>query len=227
MTGKFQVQKIREFLKNEIPLSIKNFTMKRYIPIIAVLFLVTVAFMPFVDSLPIGAALPKADLKMKDISGKEVSLKDAKKKNGLLVMFSCNTCPWVIKNQSRTNEIAAYALSKGVGIILLNPNEGQRTDADSYEAMKKYAKDNNYTFYYTVDQNHVLADAFGANRTPECFLFNADDKHVYHGAIDDNPGNAGDVKRKHLKEAIDEMVAGKDITTKESRSMGCSIKRVD
>jgi hypothetical protein len=62
------------------------------------------AFITFGDVLPIGASIPKADLKLKDISGKEVSLKDAKKKNGLLVMFSCNTCPWVIKNQSRTVE---------------------------------------------------------------------------------------------------------------------------
>ena len=59
------------------------------------------AFTKLNEVLPIGASIPKADLKMKDISGKEVSLKDAKKKNGLLVMFSCNTCPWVIKNQSR------------------------------------------------------------------------------------------------------------------------------
>jgi hypothetical protein len=160
-----------------------------------------------------------------DISGKEVSLKDAKKKNGLLVMFSCNTCPWVIKNQSRTLEIAKYAISKDIGVVLLNSNEGQRDDADSYGAMKEYAKNQGYSFYYAVDANNVLADEFGANRTPECFLFNADSKHVYHGAIDDNPGDAGSVTRKHLKVAIDEITAGKDVSVKESRSMGCQIKR--
>ena len=175
--------------------------------------------------LPIGADLPKADLKLKDISGKEVSLKEAKKKNGLLVMFSCNTCPWVIKNQSRTNEIAKYALSKEIGVILLNSNEGQRDDADSYAEMKEYAANQGYSWYYAVDANNVLADEFGANRTPEVFLFNGQGKHVYHGAIDDNPGDAGSVSRKHLKEAIDEVVSGKDVSVKESRSMGCQIKR--
>ena len=75
------------------------------------------AFTTLSEVLPIGASMPKADLKLKDISGKEVSLKDAKKKNGLLVMFSCNTCPWVIKNQSRTIEVANYALSKDIGEI--------------------------------------------------------------------------------------------------------------
>jgi thioredoxin-related protein len=187
-------------------------------------FAVFSAFTTF-NVLPIGASIPKPDLKLKDISGKEISLNEAKNKNGLLVMFSCNTCPWVIKNQSRTAAIANYALSKEVGIILLNSNEGQRDDADSYAEMKKYAAAQGYKWYYAVDANNVLADEFGANRTPEVFLFNADGKHVYHGAIDDNPGDASAVNRKHLQIAIDEMIAGKDVTQKESRSMGCQIKR--
>lgn len=175
--------------------------------------------------LPIGADIPKADYKMKDISGKDITLKDAKKKNGLLVMFSCNTCPYVIKNQKRTNEISAYALKNDVGVVLVNSNEAQRSGDDSFTAMQQYAQSQGYKWYYTVDQNSTLADAFGANRTPETFLFNKDGKLVYHGAIDDKPGESvGD--RAHLKEAINEMVAGKDVSVKTSRSVGCSIKRI-
>src|SRR5688572_10179549 len=85
------------------------------------------------ESLPIGADMPKTDVKLKDISGKEVTLKDAKKQNGLLVMFSCNTCPYVVKNQSRTNEICKYAMSQGVGVVILNSNEAQRGGSDSYD----------------------------------------------------------------------------------------------
>lgn len=199
--------------------------MKKILFALPVLAVFTLAFTVFSNVLPIGADMPKPDLKMKDISGKDISLKEARKKNGLLVMFSCNTCPWVIKNQSRTKDVAVYALSKEVGVILLNSNEAQRDDADSFEDMKQYAKTQGYKWYYAVDQNSVLADEFGANRTPEVFLFNASGKHVYHGAIDDNPGNTDGVKRKHLKEAIDEMLAGKDISVKESRSQGCGIKR--
>ena len=91
--------------------------------------------------------------------------------------------------------------------------------------MKEYAAAQGYKWYYAVDANNVLADEFGANRTPEVFLFNAEGKHVYHGAIDDNPGDASDVKRKHLQIAIDEMISGKTVTQTESRSMGCQIKR--
>ena len=199
--------------------------MKRIFFVTAAVAVISFAFTTYSGVLPIGASIPKADLKLKDISGKEVSLKDAKKKNGLLVMFSCNTCPWVIKNQSRTAEIANYALSKEIGVILLNSNEGQRDDADSYSEMKEYASAQGYKWYYAVDANNVLADEFGANRTPEVFLFNAEGKHVYHGAIDDNPGDAGSVERKHLKMAIDEILSGKDVSVKESRSMGCQIKR--
>jgi thioredoxin-related protein len=178
------------------------------------------------NELPIGADLPKADVKMKDISGKEVSLKDAKKANGLLVMFSCNTCPYVVKNQQRTNEICKYALENNIGVVLVNSNEGQRDGDDSFEAMKKYAQAQGYKWYYTVDKNSELADAFDANRTPENFLFNKDGKLVYHGAIDDNPSDANSISRKHLREAINEMLNGKDVSVKTSRSVGCSIKRV-
>lgn len=176
--------------------------------------------------LPIGAEMPNADLKMKDISGKMVSIKDAVKDKGVLVMFSCNTCPYVIKNEERTVEIGNYAKKMNVGVILLNSNEAQRSDDDSYDEMKKYAASKKYNWHYVIDEKSVVADAFGANRTPECFLFDKNLKLVYHGAIDDNPSDASNVTRHHLKEAINELAAGKEISVKESRSVGCTIKRM-
>ena len=175
--------------------------------------------------LPIGAEMPLKDTKMKDVSGTMVSLQDAKKDKGLLVMFSCNTCPYVIKNQQRTKDISTYAKEKGLGVILVNSNEGQRSGDDAYSAMQAYAKREGYNWYYVVDENNKLADAFGATRTPECYLFNAEGKLVYHGAIDDNPANESAVGRHHLKMAVDEMLSGKDVTTTTSRSVGCAIKR--
>jgi thioredoxin-related protein len=179
-----------------------------------------------IDPLPLGSPIPSPEVKMKDITGKEVSLKDAKTSKGLLVMFSCNTCPYVIKNQSRAYEACKYAQGMGLGVAILNSNEAKRTDDDSYDAMKSYAKDQGYNWFYLVDNNSKLADAFGANRTPECFLFNGDGKLVYHGAIDDNPSDGSAVTRKHLIQAIDETLAGKDVSVKESKSVGCTIKRL-
>ena len=186
---------------------------------------VLVAFKVNIDPLPIGASLPKPDVKMEDVSGNMVSLSEAKKENGLLVMFSCNTCPVVIKNQSRTIEASKHALANNVGVVLLNSNEGTRNGGDSFDEMKKYAKNQGYEWNYVVDKNHELADAFGANRTPEVFLFDKNGTLVYHGAIDDNPQDESAVTRNYLKEAVNELAEGKEITVKESKSIGCTIKR--
>lgn len=177
------------------------------------------------DPLQIGSTMPKADLKMQDISGRNIAMKDVKKDNGVLVMFSCNTCPYVVKNEERIIAISEYALKNNIGVIILNSNEAYRGNEDSYDAMKGYAKEQQYKWSYVVDKNHEVADAFGANRTPECFLFDKSLKLVYHGAIDDSPADVTAIKRIHLQEAIKEMTGGKEITVKESRSVGCTIKR--
>lgn len=179
-----------------------------------------------ITSLSIGSSIPLSKQKMLDVSGKEVSIQNAIRENGVLVMFSCNTCPYVIRNQERTKQINQYALDNKIGVIVINSNEAQRSDADSYEAMKKYAADQQYAWYYAVDKNSNIANAFGATRTPEVYLFNKKGVLIYKGAIDDNPSDAGNVKRQHLKTAIDEMLAGKNVSVTESKSVGCSIKRV-
>jgi cytochrome oxidase Cu insertion factor (SCO1/SenC/PrrC family) len=198
--------------------------MKKFMLFAAVSCLALTAFTPSTE-LPIGAELPKADVKLKDISGKEITLKQAMRSNGLLVMFSCNTCPVVVKYQSRTIDNVTYATENKLGVILINSNEALRGEDDSFEAMKAYAKEQGYKWNYAVDKNSELADAFGATRTPECFLFDKNGKLVYHGAMDDNATKDA-VTRKHLKEAIDELTAGKDISVKTTRSVGCTIKRL-
>ena len=190
-----------------------------------VLLRTAAAFAPIPRGLPIGAEMPKADMKMKDVSGVLISLRQAATSNGLLVMFSCNTCPYVIKNQSRTKSICAYAKEKDLGVIILNANEGGRSNGESLADMQAYAKQQSYNWYYALDSDNELADAFGATRTPECFLFDKNGKLVYHGAIDDSPADITEVKRNHLKQAITEMTQGTAISVKESRSVGCSIRR--
>ncbi|NCT73319.1 MAG: redoxin domain-containing protein [Chitinophagaceae bacterium] len=202
--------------------------MKKILSLLAIPALAGIlAFRPANDPLPIGAALPQPEVKMKDVSGKEISFADARKKNGLLVMFSCNTCPVVGKYQSRTLEIARYAISNNIGVILLNSNEASRSDGESMADMQDYAQQQGYDFSYVLDPSSNMADLFGATRTPELFLFNKDNTLVYHGAIDDNANDAAKVTRQHAREAINELVSGKDISTKKTRSVGCTIKRLN
>jgi peroxiredoxin len=185
------------------------------------------AFKPAVGpELEIGAAIPKTDYKMMDVGGKEITLNDAKGENGLLVIFSCNTCPYVKLSEARIKESAAFAKKNKVGVIIVNSNEAQRDAEDSLEEMKKYAKAQAYDFNYVVDKNSQLANAFGATRTPHVFLF---DKKglVYRGAIDDNIKDANDAKEHFLKDAIVAVGTGKAVKTNSSKSVGCSIKRLD
>jgi thioredoxin-related protein len=190
-------------------------------PILAIAML---SLKPIADPITIGSSIPNADIKMKDIGGNEVSFKDAMKKNGLLVMFSCNTCPVVHKYEKRTVEICKKALENNIGVILLNPNEAYREKGDSYTDMQEYAKKLGYSWNYVVDNNSTMADAFGATRTPEIFLFDKDGKLSYHGAIDDNADNA-EAAISYMNPAIKNLVDGKKIDPEKTRSVGCSIKR--
>ena len=201
--------------------------MKKIVTVIAIAAISSLAFIPVGNpELEIGSAIPKADLKMQDVSGKEVNLNETKSENGLLVIFSCNTCPYVKLSESRIKEVAALAKRNKIGVILVNSNEAQRNEEDSFEEMKKYAKAQSYDFSYVVDKKSELADAFGATRTPHCFLF---DKKglVYRGAIDDNIKDPKDAKEKYLQDAIAAVGMGKAVKTASTKSVGCSIKRIE
>ncbi|HEV7232315.1 MAG TPA: thioredoxin family protein [Bacteroidia bacterium] len=183
------------------------------------------AFTGEYTSLEIGKPLPKPELKVADVSGKSVSLGEAKGKNGLLVIFSCNTCPFVIKNESRIKEISAYALKNEYGVVVVNSNESQRDGDDSFEAMKKYKAEKQFSGYYVLDKNSELANAFGATHTPETYLFSKAGTLVYKGAIDDSPRDEASVKEHYLKEAMDAAMKGQVVKTNSTKSVGCGIKR--
>ena len=191
----------------------------------AIMFIALLSFKPLSGPLSPGSKLPGPDVKMKDVSGKEISFNDAMKSNGLLVMFSCNTCPFVIKHKEKIKEMGEFALQNNIGVILLNSNEAKRNDDDSFDDMKAYAKDQGYSWYYVVDTDSKMADAFGASMTPESFLFNKDGKLVYHGAINDKPRDPNNGQVEYLKTAMTEMSSGKEVTTKNYPQFGCSIKR--
>jgi len=176
--------------------------------------------------LGLNAPLPMADEKMKDVSGKEVSLNTAKTAKGLLVIFSCNTCPYVKLSESRIKEISDDCLKQGIGCIIINSNEAQRAEEDSFDAMAKYAASQKLACSYVVDANSKLADAFGATRTPQCFLFNAKGL-IYKGAIDDNVKDPALAKTHYLKDAIDALAKNETPKLQETKSIGCTIKRVE
>ena len=179
-----------------------------------------------IQQLPLGSTLPLGDVQMEDISGRNLSLNEVKGDNGLLVIFSCNTCPWVIKWEDRYPVVQELATVNDIGIILLNPNEDYRDKGDGMEDMILHAEKAGYNLPYVLDKNHRVADAFGASRTPHVYLFNAEDKLVYVGAIDDNANSAADVEEFYIEDAIEQLSAGQAITRSSTKSIGCTIKRL-
>ncbi|MDO9000565.1 redoxin family protein [Sediminibacterium sp.] len=194
------------------------------------LFVAVIASLSFINSPPeelkINAAIPQADYKMKDVSGKSISLNDAKTTKGLLVIFSCNTCPYVKLSETRIKEYSDYCLANGIGCAIINSNEGQRSEEDSFDEMVKYFAAQQLKCTYAVDEKSQLANAFGATRTPQCFLFNAKGL-IYKGAIDDNVKDPSAVKAPYLKDALTSLVKNETPKMQETKSIGCTIKRLE
>ncbi len=176
------------------------------------------------EPLEIGAKAPMTDVEMQGVSGTSYSLEDVAGENGLLVIFTCNTCPWVKAWEDRYPQIAAQAEEQGIGLIMPNPNEAYRDNGDSMADMQARAEEQGYTFPYVLDEGAQLADAFGATRTPDVFLFNADMELVYRGAIDDNARDAEAVEERYLFDAMTAMVNGTEIEPQVTKSIGCTIK---
>ena len=183
--------------------------------------------------LAIGSKAPLADVLMMNVNGTQMSLNTAAGPNGLLVVFSCNTCPFVVGNgaksdgwEGRYNETARFAKENGVAMVLVNSNEAKRNNHDSMDAMEAHAKDNNYGMPYLLDANHQLADAFGALKTPHVYLFDCDMNLVYRGSIDDNVSDAEAVSERYVQDAITAVANGKPVGVAETKAIGCSIKRV-
>ncbi|NLU38055.1 MAG: thioredoxin family protein [Bacteroidales bacterium] len=178
------------------------------------------------NMLKINEMLPAKTEKMKNaLNDATVDLKSQVKKNGLLVIFSCNTCPFVVAWEDRYPMVNKLAEENNIGFVLINSNFMKRNDDDSWEAMKKHAVKLNYKWPYLIDNESVVANAFGAQTTPHVFLFDKELKLVYKGAIDDNYKDAAQVKEFYLKDAMQNLANGKEITNKETRNLGCSIKR--
>lgn len=208
--------------------------MKTKTIIISILFIGLFILQSFVknEMLEIGSDLPLPDKTMLNIDDKEYSFNDLKKENGLLVIFSCNTCPFVIGNgtksegwENRYPELGEISKDLNIGMVLINSNAAKRDDGDSFTDMQNHYKKKGYNSFYVLDVNSEMADAFGALTTPHVYLFDKNMKLVYRGAIDDNVKKRSEVKEFYLQDALNKMVAGDPIDPQTTRQLGCSIKR--
>ena len=161
-----------------------------------------------------------------DTKGNEISADDVKGKNGLLVIFMCNHCPFVKLIKKELSAFAKEYREKGIGIAAINANDAENYPDDRPEKMKEEVERFGYTFPYLHDESQEVAKSYGAACTPDFFLFNDNLELVYRGQFDDaRPGNDNEVTGKDLRRAVDALLRGGQIPGEEQKpSIGCNIK---
>lgn len=175
---------------------------------------------------------PMQQIDMKSVNGSMYNLNSLKKDKGLIVIFSCNSCPFVVGSddfpgwEKQYDSLYNEALANNIGFVLVNSNEGKRSQADSYEEMVKHAKEQNYTMPYVVDEQAGLANAFGAKTTPHVYFFDQTLTLIYTGSIDNSWDKGRKSDQFYLFDAIKAQGKGKKIKPNTTEPKGCGIKRV-
>jgi len=174
------------------------------------------------EKLKIGSQLP--EFKLMGVDNKLYSNDYFTDHKILVVIFSCNHCPYVHAYEDRIKSIVSDYTEKGVKVIAINSNDADNYPDDSFENMQKRASEKNFNFIYLRDETQLTAKVFGATHTPEIFVFDDNRKLRYHGKIDDNWKEEEKVVEKYLCDAINALFAGKEISVPETFSIGCTIK---
>src|SRR5262245_8006178 len=172
-------------------------------------------------TLTLATEAPPLDLPGAD--GGTHSLDDYADAPVLAVVWSCNHCPYVLAWEDRMSAIQRDYADRGFRLVAINSNDAESHPADSFDAMKQHAAEKGFPFPYLHDEDQSVARAYGPERTPEVFLFDADRRLVYHGAIDDSRDEAA-VSENYLRDAIDAVLDGRDPEQSDTPPVGCSIK---
>lgn len=165
------------------------------------------------DAAPAWTKLPGTD-------GKTHSLSDLKDKDVVVVVFTCNSCPYAVDYEDRLVAFHKKYASRNVAVIAINVN---KVTEDALPAMKKRAKEKSFPFAYLFDESQKIAKDYGALFTPEFFVLNKQRKIVYMGSMDNNP-DVKKVSKLYLNDAVEATLAGKKVTTDETIAFGCKVR---
>lgn len=173
--------------------------------------------------LELGTQAP--DFSLPGVDGKTVSLSDFEDRAGLLVIFMCNHCPFVIHLREALAEFGKEYQDKGLAIVGINSNDVANYPDDSPQRMAEEAKQAGYTFPYLYDESQDVAQRYRAACTPDFFLFDGDRRLVYRGQFDDSRPQSGiPVTGKDLRAACDKVLGGEAVEEQQKPSIGCNIK---
>jgi peroxiredoxin len=160
------------------------------------------------------------DFTLTDYNGNKHSLSDYKDSKAIVIIFIATECPVSNAYNSRMEKLFEEYNQKGIAFLGINSNK-----AESVERLKEHAMENGLTFTILKDEKNIIADKFEASFTPEVFVLNSEFNILYHGRID-NARNETEVVTKDLENALNEILAGKEVSKKETKAFGCSIKRI-
>jgi peroxiredoxin len=158
------------------------------------------------------------------IDGRQHSLDDYADTPALAVVWSCNHCPYVQAWEGRMMELQREFGDRGFGLVAISSNDADAYPEDSFEAMQARAAKQGFNFDYLYDEDQSVLNAYGAERTPEVFLFDSDRRLVYHGAIDDSR-EEDEVSERYLRDAVEAVLAGESPAVDETTAVGCTVKR--
>jgi len=167
------------------------------------------------------------DFKLKNVDGKMVSLKDYNTSTGVIVVFTCNTCPYSQAYEQRIIDLDKKFSAKGFPVVAINPNDPAKQPGDSFENMVARAREKNFTFPYLIDETQAITTSYGATRTPHVFLLkktSAGFEVAYIGAIDDNVETPSAAKNRYVEAAIEAVSQGKTPDVTSTKAIGCTIK---
>ncbi|MEX2588902.1 MAG: thioredoxin family protein [Chitinophagales bacterium] len=180
------------------------------------------------DGVEVGDIAPGFELK--NIDERKLSLDSYTRAEGVILIFSCNHCPYVKLYEDRINALDAKYKKQGYPVVAINPNDPEIQPADSFDKMKERAKEKNFTFPYLIDQTQEIAKAYGATRTPHVYLLKATESGqftvAYIGAIDnDTEGKLAKTERvNYVEDAIAALQNGESPDPDFTKAIGCTIK---
>ncbi len=169
-------------------------------------------------------SLPAANPEVDDRGGDVRSLDDYDDAEALVIVFTCNHCPYAKHVEDKLIDVARMYQKRGVQFIGICSNDPERYPADSFERMAERAEEKDYPFPYLQDESQEVAQAYEAACTPDFYVFDADRTLVYRGRFDETRPNHGESHGRDLRQALDELLEDGEVKVEQKPSMGCNIK---
>lgn len=205
--------------------------MKNLFACVALFFLMTTSLVQAQDAVAPAPGYKPGDkaesFSLMNVDGKMVSPENFPDAKGFVVVFTCNHCPFSVAYEDRIIALDQNWKAKGFPVLALNPNDPEIQPEDSFDNMKKRAKNKKFSFPYLLDAKGEMARKYGATKTPHVFVLvkeGSELKVAYVGAIDDNSRSASDVKEKYVENALTQILAGQPVAVPVTKAIGCSIK---